>query len=383
MAKKNEKKRSENKRRLLLLILLLAVTVSTLAVGSYAWFTSNKKVNVENLDVQVRAVNGLEISADAVTWGTNINKGNLISSAWLTHTNQLPTYLSHASSSGKIDTSTHFLTMFDGLVAPQCADGSNDCANPTYTLYASRADEEKCYDHNTDGDANLSTPCTGQHFMAFDIFLKLDGSPTNLLLTENATVNPIKEDADLGIKNTTRVAFVVQGNISTSDYNNGIINDETGAVEKTGVEAARELLGATDDTVTIWEPNYNAHTEFGVQAAKKYYGFNDTQISTGTDNDALTYEGVIAETKDGAGNPVYVPLTTTNSTTFPNYFGVVTPDIYTHSLSGKRSTVDTGITLQSGVTKIRVYFWVEGQDVDAENNATGSDMKLNLEFSIA
>ena len=38
--------------------------------------------------------------------------------------------------------------------------------------------------------------------------------------------------------------------------------------------------------------------------------------------------------------------------------------------------------LLKGVTKFRIYWWVEGQDVDAENNATGTAMRLNLEFAI-
>ena len=42
----------------------------------------------------------------------------------------------------------------------------------------------------------------------------------------------------------------------------------------------------------------------------------------------------------------------------------------------------TFATLQAGVTKYRVYWWVEGQDVEAENNATGTAMRLNLEFAI-
>ena len=39
-------------------------------------------------------------------------------------------------------------------------------------------------------------------------------------------------------------------------------------------------------------------------------------------------------------------------------------------------------TLSPGITKYRIYWWVEGQDVDTENNATNSYMTLNLEFSI-
>ena len=34
------------------------------------------------------------------------------------------------------------------------------------------------------------------------------------------------------------------------------------------------------------------------------------------------------------------------------------------------------------ITKMKVYFWVEGQDVDCENNASGGDITLKLQFSL-
>ena len=42
----------------------------------------------------------------------------------------------------------------------------------------------------------------------------------------------------------------------------------------------------------------------------------------------------------------------------------------------------TFMTLTAGITKIRVYMWVEGQDVDCENQASGSDISFNLQFAV-
>ena len=41
-----------------------------------------------------------------------------------------------------------------------------------------------------------------------------------------------------------------------------------------------------------------------------------------------------------------------------------------------------GYALNNGVTKFRVYMWVEGQDIDAENFASGSYLEYNLSFSL-
>lgn len=39
------------------------------------------------------------------------------------------------------------------------------------------------------------------------------------------------------------------------------------------------------------------------------------------------------------------------------------------------------MVLKAGITKVRIYMWVEGQDVDCENNASGGDISFNLQFS--
>ena len=38
-------------------------------------------------------------------------------------------------------------------------------------------------------------------------------------------------------------------------------------------------------------------------------------------------------------------------------------------------------SLNKGITKIRVYMWIEGQDVDCENDASVGNISLNLQFS--
>lgn len=363
--KKNEKRKS-SKNRLLLLILLLCLSAILLTVSTYAWFTSNKVVDVTDLEVNVRAVNGLEISANAVDWGVRLTKEDLVT-GYQGDTNQLPDILGATSTTGTV--SNNLLDMFNGSVETSCTDGTTTCDDPTYRLTTSTAAEIKCYDSlgTSENDGTQST-CTGKQYMAFDIFLKVD-SDAELFLTANANVLNTST-YDLGIKNSTRVAFVVQGYIPYADYRDGVTNDDGSTTA--GSTAAQTLKGATADDVVIWEPNYNAHTSSGVAAAKKYYN-----IDTTTESSQLAYEGVL--TNIAASSDDFVTLTETNSTKWPAYFAKVTPDIAT---TASHTGATTTLTLKSGVTKVRVYFWVEGQDVDAENDATGSDMKLNLEFSI-
>lgn len=362
MTKTNGKNKSENKKkRLLLLILLLVLTLSLTAFSSYAWFTSNKRVNVGDINVDVRAVNGLEISADGVNWGVKVSKDDLIETPeYTTQKNQLPDSLG-AMSSVKELTDAKLLKVFDGSVATNCPGGGTDCDDPTYTLTTTEATEKRCYDSDGTGNANSSSVpnCDGQRLVAFDIFLKVDRDDTVLYLTENAGVSNTSLN-DLGIKNTTRVAFIVQGNMDSDTYR----------TSDTAIQDVQALQNG--EQVVLWEPNFDAHTQAAVTAAKKFYGIES--IVAGNGNSLLNYEGV----KTAFSDPV--SLTETNSTSHAGYFASVTPDITSPAEGAVRQS--TKITLKNGVTKLRVYFWVEGQDVDAENNATGSDMKLSLEFGI-
>ena len=39
------------------------------------------------------------------------------------------------------------------------------------------------------------------------------------------------------------------------------------------------------------------------------------------------------------------------------------------------------VVLSKGISKVRIYMWIEGQDVDCENNAAIGNVALNLGFS--
>ncbi len=361
--KRNEKK-ANRKRRLLLLILLLVLTLCVGSVGTYAWFTSNKVVNVNDMEVNVRAVNGLEISADAASWGVKVDKNMLINNEFTGHKNQLPDSLGAVSTVGALN-SSNLIQMYYGSVATVCEGGGTDCDNPRYALTTSTQGEDRCYD-TLGGEANEGNNCTGKYFMAFDIFLKVDRD-AYLYLTQNAGVTSSGDD--LGIKNASRVAFLVQGHIPYTEYYNEY---ESGTGPS--VTRAQDLSGSQDSQVVIWEPNSDAHTSYGVLNATNNYGV--AGLTAGTGNAYVAYKGV-KEAFNDVNNPVY--LDETEDTKNEAYFGDVNPHIITNV---NMVESNTGITLLSGVTKVRVYYWVEGQDVDAENNATGSNMKLSLEFTI-
>lgn len=175
---------------------------------------------------------------------------------------------------------------------------------------------------------------------------------TPVYLTTASNIITKEGAADKGLQNAARVAFIDEGNIAD-------VGDSTGA---------QALKGGT--TSIIWEPNYDVHTAAGVANAKEIYGLDTT--TTGATQ--LSYQGIKAEFADTEG------VTLKNTNTFSQYFQTVTPTISTVK---DFDTQQTLLNLKAGITKVRIYMWVEGQDVDCENNASGTDISFNVQITKA
>jgi len=333
--KQNEKKRN---KRMLLLLLLLFMTGTMLVTSTYAWFTSNETVRVDTITVNVEAQGGIQLSADGTNWKTILLTTDLTSVHGTTYTssvNQLPSKLEPVSTGLNV-TAAGKLEMFYGTVVAN-TDGD-------FILTAEQSVET---------ESNGATS-TGK-FVAFDLFFKSDTS-TNLYLTGDSDVTT--EDAqDKGIKNASRVAFVVLGNTTASDT---VANIQ-----------ALGTTGASSSPVYMWEPNYDVHTANAVSHARDTYAITTTQ----TGASRISYDGVIA----GITSTNNVKLAQANATTFNSLFKSVTPTYTT--VEGNSASTQI-FSLQAGVTKVRVYMWVEGQDVDCENTASGGNINYDLVFSI-
>lgn len=329
---KKKRKKKEQRKKLSALILLLLLTTIMLSTATYAWFTSNKTVTISTLDVHVEAQNGLQISHNASTWKTVLQNTD-ITTGYGTDTNQLPANLEPVSTAGHVDTTNGFLNMYYGVVSAN-TDGSGK-----QMLKADQSVEEK--------------GTTGK-FIAFDMFLKVDADSI-IEMTTASNVIPKVGGEDKGLKNAARVAFVTQGNVAASAT----------------VAEMRALKEAKDTDVLIWEPNSDTHTADGVAAARDTYGLTVTE----TGSAPLGYSGI---KKDIPSDTVEMALA--NATNYADYFDAVTPDFKTPATITSNTEV---FTLKAGVTKIRVYMWIEGQDVDCENSASGTDISYNIQFTVA
>lgn len=331
MAKRKNKKK-QKKQRVFYLLLLLLITSLSLTTSTYAWFTTNRMVQIDLLDVSVRAQGGIEVSVDGTSWKSKILLDDLknASEKYGTNINQIPFVLEPVSTIGELEDGK--MKMFKGTAMNN--------SSGKYTLEATRSNEEQSFGEESNGI-----------FITFDLFLKTNTN-TNLYLTPASNAKYLGEKS-VGIENAVRFAFIEEGTTTVNASLNTIQNLKTNDNSK----------------VYIWEPNYDTHTEHGIANARDIYGLNISNPSN-----PISYDGVSKEISKNMN----ITTDKASANNYPNYFKKVDAKYYTKNGFDANTEI---FNLRAGITKIRVYMWVEGQDVDCENNASIGNMSLNLQFS--
>lgn len=329
-------KNKRNKKGFRSLVLLLFLTIIMFGTSTYAWFTANRVVTINSLDVHVEASNGIQISTDASSWKSVITNAD-IKTGYTGNANQVPATITAVSTDGR-PTSAGRLNMYSSIVG-------NDAVTGDYNI-----------------KTILETDTAGEEgkYIAFDIFVRVDQTQT-IYFTPDTDVTKIGVE-DRGLKNAARVAFVNLGRASSSTASSDII----------------ALNAGTSANVIIWEPNSDTHTPTVVTSVAPDMGITLTETSAGSGLYApVAYRGISAEisTPEDLRGIVNGTITQRSGTTFTT---AVTPTIRTNA---GRTGYTEFMELQTGVTKFRVYMWLEGQDVDCENGATGSDISFNIQLS--
>ena len=359
----NKTKSKRSKKKLLLLLLLLVLTAVMLTTSTYAWFTSNRTVAVEDINVNVAASSGIQISVDGSSWKTIITNADLANAhtTYAAATNQMPATLRPVSTAGKTLDTNGYLSMWLGTVST-----SETTANMGQYILSTE-------DVSTVLDNSAANPPQNQGtngaFVMFDLFIRLDDSQSTtdqmLYLTNGSNVVIQTGSTDLGTQNSARVAFIKEGNIATGSQ----------------LSQIQGLKSTNASDVYIWEPNYNAHTATGLSNAYSYYNSTNsgTQYTIAQAGTQITYHGVtgaVAVSDD-------VLLSKANPTDTAGKFAAVTANIATANNWNTGTSYEELFNLKPNyITKVRVYFWIEGQDIDCENNASGGLITLKLQFSL-
>ena len=329
---KRKEEQQRKKKRVILLILLVLVMIGMLSASSWAWFSSNKHATIESIDINVATITGLEVSVDALSWDNIVTKDQIIN-AHLTYPraiNQLPDTLANVSTADAVG-SDGLLEMFYGITTEE-KDGG-------FTLTTIRQEEIECT-----GDEE----CVDKHYIAFDIFLKVQ-VPAVIGITANSSVMPQPDADNKGAQNAARVGFVIEGTVGA------------------GNPGAAQNVRANGGKAYIWEPNYDMHAITGIRNAQDVYGITTTSSGAAR----IPYKGVNTD----FATPVYIDQTDRSS-----YFTSVNPDVATPQHFEANQTL---MNIPPGITKVRVYMWLEGQDVDMENEISGAELEFKLEMAVS
>ena len=365
---KEEKKEKRSKKKLLLLLLLLILTGVLLSTSTYAWFTSNRSVRIEDIDVNVAASGGIQISADGINWKSIVTNDDLkdAHTTYAAATNQIPGTLKPVSTAAN-SLNNGYLSMWLGTVSTS----ETQANNGEYIL--STTDVSTVRDNSDEAAITGTNSGAFGNFVMFDLFLRLDDSTAdqattqNIYLTTGSNVVVTNGSTDLGTQNSARVAFINEG-VTTS-----------------GAAAAdiQALTTTSTANITVWEPNYDTHTPTGLSNAYSYYNsensgkqYTEAMKSPAVQVPYFGVTGAVAVSDD-------VLLSKANASDNSAKFAAITPGLATKAdwTSGTEYQQLLSI-LPNRIVKLRIYFWVEGQDIDCENHASGGDITLKLQFSL-
>ncbi|MFA7064901.1 MAG: hypothetical protein WC177_05360, partial [Bacilli bacterium] len=367
----------------------LVLTALILSVSTYAWFIGMRTVTVSEFSVDIATTKELSLSLDGANWGdsVSINKDNYnkTGTVYADHTNWWAGEgLIPMSSVGKIDEDVSRLILYEKSSITQSSGG--------YRIMASRAENK--------GDSEA------EGYVAFDLFIrnhtgsdylpeldKKNEEAIYLDIDSKAAVSEIADNvgvAGTGIENSVRVAFAQIGRVKGT-----IAEDQSKVGTITGIDCdgGADVTSICSRTAQIWEPNDLNH----VPGAKSWYETScRARGETGTftadacetwdyDEDKDQYEylptyAIASEIDADPAVDVYDGLEYNGYVKSIGEYTVGEDDketwptakyLYKYPTFTDSAKILEGMlrpeffTLAANsVTKLRIYIWIEGQDID-------------------
>ena len=383
---KKSKKKSEMNAMFFIILLALVIFI----ISTYAWFSTQRNVSITNLNGIVEVAEGLEISLDAQNWSNGIVLGDevgqldIIEDAYLDNKNISPTEMLPVSTLGlsTLPASRGEPTRLTDL---QMLRGTISNSIQLSNIVA------------TDNEMTNSDDPTYPGYFAFDVFLK-NSSRQDVLVDElqlnydsslqilaQSDENEEEESSDpssTGLQNTARVAFAKYEGTADVMADQATILNQTAGI---GAGASTVYI----DDVAIWEPNANDHVEYIVQNNNKITWSGQDQGTYGSSFTTTTKMPTYALTSSSLGHSIaniykwdgteqYLEKQNTLQTT------KTSPEDYTinEGVQNLVSTSDgtTKFTIAANaISRIRIYVWLEGQDVDCINYASyGGGITVNI-----
>lgn len=331
--------RKINKKLTILVILLLGIL---LIFSTYAWFSTNLNVKIKTFRMVIQKNSDLSISFDGINFehSLEINKNTIIdelNDLYPNHTNQWAA---------------------NGFI-PVSSAGIPNNNSPKFNVYETsgimyaRRDRERLNGFLRTRLAKENVPREYNSYLAFDVFIRNDtGSPVadNLYLQDSTIIQAVDENITeemLGLVNSFRIGIVKIGSVG--------LNASVNEIQNITCNSQCEQI--------IFEPNSKNHTALSIERAAKH----NVELVDGIKYPTYAYKA--------AGGPIYVKDSIPGSTLDPQFFEF-------------QDTMDENdfdnpiFQIPNGITKARIYIWIEGQDADSiETDSTGAEVEIGIDFT--
>ncbi len=327
---------------------LLIVTFFTgvlLIIASYAWLSVSTNVKIRSLDLVVSSESGLFISLDGINFSDSVQISidsviNDLKRNYPNHTNQWAA----------------------GGLWPVSSNGIKNSNSDKFSMYIGELSRVKPGDpekkrYLTTSLIKENNPNGGNAYIAFDLFLKnVSGSPrsdnlylgpnTSIVFQEGSTVDTIESME--GVLNSMRIGVVRIGSVNLKSSVNTIQNIKCNNVCQ----------------MFIYEPHSTSHSPKSIENMLER-GF--TLV-------------------DGQYTPTYAIINEGNQLKHTGgHIGSIA-ELDTEHFALQDTITETDFdyplfTIPNGVTKLRAYIWIEGQDIDSlETSSKGATISIAIDF---
>lgn len=316
--------RKNKKRAFITSIIMLLISAIVLTSSTFAWFIMGDKATIEEMDIKLYSSEGIQISANATdpSWRQMLTLDNLFNTDDTVADAALDAY------SGNRNMLPEYI-----IPASSSFTAFGDFGYPNFYRASVEADGATTIDKVV--EAYDAADEAG--IVAFDIFIK---SPIAQTIDFSKTeIKEIVADGGKALDPLTavRYAFVPMG---------------TSAIG-TAAGTIQQLASASASDVTITEADSINRSADALTAG------NTTGHKTTTPLSAAT--GTEAEM--------------TNVTVSA---GTAAPSGKVYWSDDETKTFD----LDAGITKIRVYIWAEGNDIDCRDSIASSELSVAFKFAV-
>ncbi len=382
------------RKRIRNLIVIFSLTAVILSVSTYAWFIGMRTVNVSSFDVSIASTDSLLLSLNGTTWDTtvDISQATMDSASYVGNTNSWGgSGLFPVSSIGTMDVKSSRMQLFEKASLTTTPGG--------YRLLASRVKNYKV--------AEEALPAEQNGYVAFDLFVKNFSGTQYLqelnvldeeaiyLTTDSSVIVASDGVGGTGIENSVRVAFAqigrVAGTTTTASTITGITCNQDGTTLLPSVVG--DVTGICR-TAQIWEPNDTLHVANAISwyntSCNARTGLN---VTLDASYPAVGGCGTVANL---SAYPTYAVSTDITSADNVDVYDGAEYNTYTSSAkltaypyftdTMKKMTGTSRPTFMTlapnSITKIRIYIYIEGQDVDNYDFASiGKKISVNFGFT--